>query len=61
MFSGKKYSCVFGANMGGVIKIWSRQGKLIYEDCGYFLKFKRTWLTTQGESSFSYKEKGPSI
>ena len=40
-----------GANMGGAVKIWSADGALEYEDCGYAAQSADRWFVSQGEGS----------
>ena len=38
LFNKNEISFAIGGKMGGAIKIWQINGKLIYEDLGYFFQ-----------------------
>lgn len=40
-----------GGQMGGAVKCWARDGRLVYEDCGYAVQSQGNWFVSQGEGS----------
>ncbi len=38
-----------GLQMGGAVKVWSGEGALVYEDCGYAVMDGASWFVSQGE------------
>ena len=60
-FNKNEISIAIGGKMGGAIKIWQINGKLIYEDLGYFFSIKDKKFSSHTESEFTLDYRGKNI
>lgn len=59
--STDKCVAVISGSMGGTIKLWNKNGQLLFEDCGYYYKKNTLSFSNQGHSPFELSDNGVSI
>lgn len=50
-----------GGQMGGSIKAWSSDGRLLYEDCGYAVKDDVRWFVSQGNGDVRIQQSSGTV
>jgi len=60
--STDSYYAVVGCKKGGVARVWNkRTGRLAFQSCGYLLKLKNMWLSSQAQGASSFHVNGDEI